>query len=77
MKMYDEGHVKRKRCSGGGMRPLCSVQEEAIAQRILHPRVLRKDISERGNHGSNVSCERWVGCSFHEALGICHTAKLQ
>ena len=21
-----------------------------------------------------VSCERWVGCSFHEALGICHTA---
>ena len=49
MKMCAEGRGKRKRCSGGGMRPLYSVQEEAIAQRILHLRelhlrVLRKDI---------------------------------
>ena len=40
MKMCAEGHGKRKRCSGGGMRPLYSVQEEVIAQRILHPREL-------------------------------------
>ena len=50
MKMCAEGGRKRKRCSGGGMRPLYSVQEEAVAQRILHLRelhlrVLRKDIS--------------------------------
>ena len=50
MKMCVEGHRKRRRCSGGGMRPLYSVQEEAIAQRILHLRelhlrVLRKDLS--------------------------------
>ena len=49
IKMCAEGRGKRKRCSGGGMRPLYSVQEEAIAQRILHLRelhlrVLRKDI---------------------------------
>ena len=50
IKMCAEGHGKRTRCSGGGMRPLYSVQEEAIAQRILHLQelhlcVLRKDIS--------------------------------
>ena len=50
MKMCAEGHGKRKRCSGGGMRPLYSVQEEAIGQRMLHLQelhlhVLWKDIS--------------------------------
>ena len=66
------------------MRPLYSVQEEAVAQRILHLRelhlrVLRKDISvfakvEITDPTFHASAGR-VGCSFHEALGICHTAK--
>ena len=83
MKMRAEGHGKRKRCSGGGMRPLYSVQEEAIAQRILHLRelhlrVLRKDISvfakEEITDPTFHASAGW-GCSFHEALGICHAAK--
>ena len=67
-----------------GMRPLYSVQEEPIAQRILqlrklHLRVLRKDISvcakEEITDPTFHASAGCMGCSFHEALGICHTAK--
>ena len=67
MKMCAEGHGKRKRCSGGEMRPLYSVQEEAIAQRILHLRGLHLRVLRKDN--SVFAKEEITDPTFHASSG--------